>query len=99
MVYSSPQPLSAFIDRVQKGQHALSPTIQAPLLSTLAVLLLSCHTESIFNGTEETMIMSFFGAFWIFTGPRSITGYFSTQEEAVQYVLGNSAEARGAGDE
>ena len=79
---------------LKMGIH--NTTIQEPLINTRAILLLSCHVDSVFSGGQEAMILSFFGAYWIFTGPSSITGFFSTEEEAVQYALGCFAEDRDA---
>ena len=50
---NTPQPIHRFLDRVQQGQNALCPTNRPPLLHTLAILLLSCPIDSVFNGEEE----------------------------------------------
>ena len=70
--------------------------IHEPLINSRAVLLLSLHVFSVFNGGQKFLIMSFFGVFWIFTGPRSITGFFETEGEAVQYARDCIAEDRDA---
>ena len=36
--------------------------------------------------------MSFFGAFWVFTSPRSIAGFFETEEDARKYARSCIAE-------
>ena len=91
-----PHSIEHFLPHILQKQSALNETIQAPLFDSRAVLLLSRHVDSVFFGGREAMIMSFFGAFWIFTGPSDILGFFSTEDEAVEFALGCSAETRGA---
>jgi hypothetical protein len=82
----TPRPLSTFIDRVRRNQRTLCSTITEPIIHTVALLILSYPICSVALDTHEAKILNFFGAFWIFTGPRSITGFFETEEEAIQYA-------------
>lgn len=97
MIYSTiPQPITRFLDRVLQAQNAHNATIKEPLINSRAVLLLSCRVDSVFDYDGEAMVMNFFGVYWIFIGPRSITGFFSTEEEAVMYARDCFAEDRDA---
>jgi hypothetical protein len=81
-----PQPIHHFIDGILQKQNALNSKIRKPHIDPLAVLLLSCHVDSVYNEDEESMIMNFFGVFWVFASQAGVTGFFETEEEARRYA-------------
>ena len=81
-----PKPLSAFIDRVRHNQRAICNTITEPIIHTLALLILSCPICAVKLDSHEAKVLDFFGAHWIFTGPRSIIGFFESEEDAIHYA-------------
>ena len=87
-----PRPLTHFLARIQKGQCALNATIQEPFVSPLALLILSCPLCSVKLDSREAKIMDFFGAFWLFDPALGLTGYFGSEEEAVEYARSFFAE-------
>lgn len=93
-----PLPIEHFLPRVLQKQSALNAKIRKPLIDSRAILLLSCHVDSVFDGEEEAMIMNFFGAFWVFAPQTGIIGFFSTEVEAVQYARSCIAETRDTED-
>lgn len=70
-----------FLDRILLRQHELNGNINRPRVDQLALLLLSQPIQQI----NDTLIMEFFGVYWIVTTQRSL-GFFSTMEEAVLYA-------------
>ena len=82
----TPRPLTHFLARIQKGQCALNATIQEPFVSPLALLILSCPICAVTLDSHEAKVLDFFGAHWIFTGPRSIVGFFESEEDAIHYA-------------
>jgi hypothetical protein len=74
-------PLTHFFERILKNQSVLCASIYEPLTNERALLLLSRPVRCLAN---EMLILDFFGVFWIFTS--RITGFFSTEDEAVQYA-------------
>ena len=95
MVYSikpQPKPLSAFIDRVRHNQRAICNTITEPIIHTLALLILSCPICAVTLDSHEAKVLDFFGAFWLFDPALGLTGYFGSEEEAVEYARSFFAE-------
>ena len=76
-----PVPIQHFLDRIFLGQHELNGNIKQPRIDQLALLLLSQPVSQI----NDTLIMEFFGVYWIVTtqGP---LGFFSTMDEAVKFA-------------
>jgi hypothetical protein len=81
-----PQPLTHFVDRVFQNQRSINNALQSPQTSTLALLTLSRPVSALDIGEHEALIMDFFDVFWIFDPHTDLHGFFSTEEEAVQYV-------------
>ncbi len=77
-----PQPLVQFADRIYSSQRTISSSITHPIISNLAVLLLSRPIK--FLG--HTDIMEFFGVYWLYREPEEIIGFFETEEAAVRYA-------------
>ena len=78
-----PSPIHHFLDRIFLRQHELNGNIKHPRIDQLALLLLSQPIQQI----NDTLIMEFFGVYWIVTTQGSL-GFFSMMNEAVGYAGG-----------
>jgi hypothetical protein len=76
-----PSPIHHFLDRILLRQHELNGNIKHPRIDQLALLLLSQPIQQI----SDTLIMEFFGVYWIVT-TQGASGFFSTIDEAVLYA-------------
>lgn len=75
-------PLHHFQARVFQYQHAITTTLQKPIIHMRAVLLLSVPVKVIEQGENESLIMNFCDVFWIWRPNQDIIGFFDTQEDA-----------------
>lgn len=76
-----PLPIHHFKDRILVKQQALVGDVEHPHIDRLSLLLLSKPIKEI----NDTLIMEFFGVYWIGTAQGS-KGFFSTLHEAVQHI-------------
>jgi hypothetical protein len=71
-------------DWVLLQQRALNPTLQAPIITDLAILLLSRPVQTISTQEGECYILDFFGAFWMYGPNQEMHGFFPTIEELIE---------------
>ena len=76
-----PSPIHHFLERILLRQHELNGNIKQPRIDQLALLVLSQPIKQI----NDTLIMEFFGVYWIVTSQGPL-GFFSTMEEAFLFA-------------
>jgi hypothetical protein len=79
-------PIHHFKEHILVKQQALVEDVEHPHLDRLSLLLLSRPIKEI----DDTLIMEFFGVYWIVTAQGSL-GFFSTIHEAVLFIGAGSA--------
>lgn len=84
-----PHPIQYFQDQVHQNQLTILPGLKQPLVSRLAILTLSRPVKSV----SESIILEFFGTFWLHTSQDIMHGYFASESEAVAYAQSSYPEA------
>jgi hypothetical protein len=60
-------------------------SVPAPIIHSLALLLLSRPVCSVVLGDEEATVLEFYGIYWVLEVDGSKTGFFLTEHDAVRY--------------
>ena len=77
-----PQLSAALLDVVLQNQSAISPTIRKALVDERALLLLSRPIRCL----GDAIVLEFFGAFWSILPSGEVSGFFSMEEEVVEFL-------------
>lgn len=73
-------------DQLLAAQQVLNPNLQRPITNRRALLILSRPVSSVMLADEEALVLEFFGLFWVLEIDSKITGFFSTEEQALDHL-------------
>ena len=73
-------------DQLLAAQQVLNPNLQRPITNRRALLILSRQVSSVMLADEEALVLEFFGLFWVLEVDLSITGFFPTEEQALDHL-------------
>ena len=83
---STPLSFEQVYDQLLAAQQVLNPNLQRPITNRRALLILSRPVSSVILADEEALVLEFFGLFWVLEVDLGITGFFSTEEQALDHL-------------
>jgi len=83
---STPLSFEQVYDQLLAAQQVLNPDLQRPITNRRALLILSRPVSSVMLADEEALVLDFFGLFWALETDSSITGFFSSEEQALDHL-------------